>query len=338
MSTKQGYIKNYGGDKMLPQTTSTMVTDVAKEQALSATLADTPDKNALGFPAFTTVTAYSTGDKVYYNNKLWVFTTDHAAGEWDATEVSEFGLKEYIDDLVSSDSATFRGTYNEVSDLELTPAATRTEIATALASVISTADNNDYAFVQIPTDASTPTEIARIERYKFNGSAWAFEYELNNSGFTTAQWAAINSGITTEKVAKLDALPEAAQLYIKSQIDAMIADIKDTYLKKGTYSADTAVGLADNIRGDVYADEQFAVRMTGGEANEVGGIGVVQVLKGAGAAIVQLFPEGANHDFSGDVSLDGTGGNAEAPVRYSDLAGTVEMGYLPKGGLMRHRR
>ena len=100
----------------------------------------------------------------------------------------------------------------------------------------------------------------------------------------------------------------------------------DEVFIKGTYSADSAVGLADNIRGDVYADEQFAVRMTGGEANEVGGIGVVQVLKGAGAAIVQMYPEGANHDFSGDVSLDGTGGNAEAVVRY--IQGTTEMGYL----------
>ena len=107
-----------------------------------------------------------------------------------------------------------------------------------------------------------------------------------------------------------------------------INEIKEEYLKKGEYSADTAVGLADQLRGSVYADEQFAVRMTGGEANEVGGIGVVQVLKGAGAAIVQLFPEGAGHDFSGDVSLDGTGGNAEAVLRYSDGAQTVEMGYL----------
>ena len=107
-----------------------------------------------------------------------------------------------------------------------------------------------------------------------------------------------------------------------------INEIKEEYLKKGDYSADTAVGLADQLRGSVYADEQFSLRMTGGEANEVGGIGVVQQLKGAGAAIVQLFPEGAGHDFSGDVSLDGTGGNAEAPVRYSDGDGTVEMGYL----------
>ena len=107
-----------------------------------------------------------------------------------------------------------------------------------------------------------------------------------------------------------------------------INEIKEEYLKKGEYSADTAVGLADQLRGSVYADEQFAVRMTGGEANEVGGIGVVQVLKGAGAAIVQLFPEGSGHDFSGDVSMDGTGGNAEAVVRYSDVNGTTEMGYL----------
>ena len=44
----------------------------------------------------------------------------------------------------------------------------------------------------------------------------------------------------------------------------------DNKLTKGEYDASTAVGLADNIRGDVYADEQFAVRMTGGEANEAG--------------------------------------------------------------------
>ena len=61
----------------------------------------------------------------------------------------------------------------------------------------------------IPTADATPTEIASIERYKYNGSAWAFEYALNNSGFTAAQWAALNSGITSGLVAKLTALPTA---------------------------------------------------------------------------------------------------------------------------------
>ena len=229
MSTKQGYIKNYGGDKMLPQTTSTMVTDVAKEQALSATLANTPDKNALGYPAFSTVTAYSTGDKVYYNNKLWVFTADHAAGAWNAEHVTDFDMKDIDDDKA-----------DKVED----------------------AHNGNLA-------------------------------GLDANGNLT------DSGIAADNVAQ-----------------------------KNGYYAGMAVGLADNLRGKVYADEQFSLRMTGGEANEVGGIGVVQVLKGAGAAIVQMFPEGAGHDFSGDVSLDGTGGNAEAVVRYSNDAGTLEMGYL----------
>ena len=155
------------------------------------------------------------------------------------------------------------------------------------------------------------------------------------SAEAAADSAAVAEAKALQAAGKLDELetflqgldPESAAS-VAAALGLFEQEVEEKYLQKGTYSADTAVGLADNIRGDVYADEQFAVRMTGGEANEVGGIGVVQVLKGAGAAIVQLFPEGSGHDFSGDVSLDGTGGNAEAPVRYSDNAQTVEMGYL----------
>ena len=130
------------------------------------------------------------------------------------------------------------------------------------------------------------------------------------------------------------ALPSDQQKYSRGEdvepfdIKTVLDSLSENKADNDGYYAGMAVGLADNLRGNVYADEQFAVRMTGGEANEVGGIGVVQVLKGAGAAIVQMFPEGSGHDFSGDVSLDGTGGNAEAVLRYSDQAGTVEMGYL----------
>lgn len=98
MSTKQGYIKNYGGDKMLPQTTSTMVTDVAKEQALSATLVDTPSKDTLGFPAFTTVDTWPEGSVVYNLNKLWKFTTEHT-GAWTGEDVEEYSIKDAIGDI-----------------------------------------------------------------------------------------------------------------------------------------------------------------------------------------------------------------------------------------------
>ena len=153
--------------------------------------------------------------------------------------------------------------------------------------------------------------------YRVPGTTSYSDYMWNGSQFV--KMAEYNNGVDSEFDPNSDNLASE-----KATADYM----DEKYLAKGSYDASTAVGLADNIRGDVYADEQFAVRMTGGEANEVGGIGVVQQLQGAGAAIVQMFPEGSGHDYSGDVSLDGTGGNAEAVVRYSNDAQTTEMGYL----------
>ena len=129
-----------------------------------------------------------------------------------ATSSNQLADKQFVNSSIATNTANFKGSYNEVSDLQLTPAASRADIAAALAGTITGADNNDYAFVQIPTAVGTPTEIARVERYKFNGSAWAFEFELNNSGFTADQWAALNSGITSGLVAKLNALPTNADL------------------------------------------------------------------------------------------------------------------------------
>ena len=129
-----------------------------------------------------------------------------------ATPQNQLADKEFVNSSIATNTANFKGSYNEVSDLQLTPSASRADIATALAGTITGADNNDYAFVQIPTAVGTPTEIARVERYKFNGTAWAFEFELNNSGFTADQWAALNSGITSGLVAKLNALPTNSEL------------------------------------------------------------------------------------------------------------------------------
>ena len=130
----------------------------------------------------------------------------------DASAQNKLASEQYVNSSVATNTATFKGAYNLVSDLSLSTSATREQIATALAGAISQADNNDYCFVQIPTSDATPTEIASVERYKFNGTAWAFEYPLNNSGFTSAQWNALNSGITSGLVTKLTALPTNAEL------------------------------------------------------------------------------------------------------------------------------
>lgn len=58
---------------------------------------------------------------------------------------------------------------------------------------------NDYAFV-VTTDQLGNTTY---NRYKYDGTQWVFEYALNNSSFTAAQWDAINSGITGSLVARI---------------------------------------------------------------------------------------------------------------------------------------
>ena len=81
--------------------------------------------------------------------------------------------------------------------------------------------NNDYAFVQT-TDTAGNT---LFRRYKWNGSAWLYEYELNNSSFTAAQWAAVNSGITASMIPSgagaSDLLAKASQ--VKTVSDAVAA-------------------------------------------------------------------------------------------------------------------
>ena len=129
-----------------------------------------------------------------------------------ASNQNQLADKAFVNSSISTATATFRGTYNLVSDLHLTTSATREQVATALASEIATADNNDYCFVQIPTADATPSEIARVDRYKFDGTAWAYEWSLNNSSFTASQWAALNSGITSGLVSKLSDLPTNSEL------------------------------------------------------------------------------------------------------------------------------
>ena len=168
-----------------------------------------------------------------------------------ATELNKLVDQNQMNSSISTATATFRGTYNVVTDLELTVDATHEQIVAKLAQVIATADNNDYCYVQVPVSA-TSTDIRRTERYKFNGTAWAYEYDLNTSGFTAAQWAAINSGITVALVTKLTDLPTAAalQLALNAKQDTLTFDTEPTALSQnpvtsgGIYLAIQAVATA----------------------------------------------------------------------------------------------
>lgn len=156
-----------------------------------------------------------------------------------ASDQNQLADKQFVNSSIATATATYRGNYNLVSDLSLTISATHAQIGTALAGEISTADSNDYCYVQIPAADATPTVIASVERYKFNGTDWVFEYVLNNSGFTQAQWDAINSTITSGLVAKLALLPTNAELEaLLLGKQAVIADLSD--IRSGAAAGATA--------------------------------------------------------------------------------------------------
>lgn len=52
-------------------------------------------------PPFDTNTAYPIGKRVTYNNRLYQFTSAHAIGAWDSTEVTEVNLTDAIGTIIT---------------------------------------------------------------------------------------------------------------------------------------------------------------------------------------------------------------------------------------------
>lgn len=126
-----------------------------------------------------------------------------------ATSVNQLADKDFVNSSIATNTANFLGTYDAETDLGFTSAqvdaftdppgsTTEGDVATAivnkLASLSKTPTNNDYVFISV--NKSTTTAPDWFWRFKYNGTAWVYEFTLNNSSFTSAQWSAINSGIT----------------------------------------------------------------------------------------------------------------------------------------------
>ena len=87
---------------------------------------------------------------------------------------------EFVNSSIATNTANFAGTFTSESEF---PAV---------------ATNNDYLFLD--TVDSEGNKIFKRYKYAADTSRWVYEYTLNNSSFTAAQWAAIQSGITSEIV------------------------------------------------------------------------------------------------------------------------------------------
>ena len=135
-------------------------------------------------------------------------------------------------------------------------------------------DKNDYAFV-VSTDAAGNTVYSR---YKYDGSEWAKEYDLNNSSFTAAQWAAINSAVTAELVNKLSALPDnatltaalAAKQDVIDDLSSIRSNANSAYQKpsSGIPASDIADGVIPDVSGKVNTSD-IADNLTTNDATKV---------------------------------------------------------------------
>lgn len=109
-----------------------------------------------------------------------------------ATKDNKLIDKQYVDDAITNNTATFRGTKNTLEELKALDG-----------------ENNDYAFLEVIDE--TTGFVEKYDRYKCvvtgegetKTKTWTYEFTLNNSSFTAEQWAAITSGITNTLVEQI---------------------------------------------------------------------------------------------------------------------------------------
>ena len=108
----------------------------------------------------------------------------------EASATNQLADKDFVNSSIATATATFRGVVDSIAELKSL-----------------TGDLNDYAIVKV-IDSVTGL-VKQYDKYKYTSTIsaetgnWMYEYTLNNSSFTDAQWKAINSGITELLVEKI---------------------------------------------------------------------------------------------------------------------------------------
>lgn len=137
-----------------------------------------------------------------------------------ASSSNKLADKNFVNSSIATNTANFIGTFNSVAELE---------------AYSGTLTNNDYAFVTGQDQLGN----TYYDRYKWNGTQWLFEYELNNSSFTAEQWAAINSGITSGNVALINTALQPSDLN---------GYATETYVNNGLATKQNTLTAGDNIQ------------------------------------------------------------------------------------------
>lgn len=169
---------------------------------------------------------------------------------------SSAAVAAFVNSSIGTATTKFLGNYT-LTDLGLTYPVTNAQIAGALGShtwpdgVIPT--NNDYVFVSINRSTNPDTGepiIDEYRRFKYSDvdSSWAYEYTLNNSSFTSAQWSTINSGITAgDKSAYDDHLADTNNPHSVTAAQVGLGNVDNTADIDKPISTATQAALDDKV-------------------------------------------------------------------------------------------
>lgn len=150
-----------------------------------------------------------------------------------ASAENQLADKEFVNSSIATATATFRGTYNTLVELN----------------AVTEGDKNDYAFYKHTDEAGNTL----FDKYVYDGMDWQYQYSLNNSSFTAAQWAAINSEVTKESIKTINDKVSANETAITTEHDraVKVEQANATAITTETNartSADTALGTRiDNV-------------------------------------------------------------------------------------------
>ena len=157
-----------------------------------------------------------------------------------ASETNVLADKNFVNSTVGTNTANY--IYKTESGGEKVPFSSVAE----LEAYAGTVTNNDYAFVTGIDENGN----AYYDRYKADVNdgvvTWAKEYRLNNSSFTAEQWAAIQSGITAEKVAQFEGAVSPVDVVQSGNMSAVTSNAVNSalgeYQKTQTYTVTTNGG------------------------------------------------------------------------------------------------
>lgn len=144
-------------------------------------------------------------------------TLDTAMSSTSRNGVENRVIKEFVNSSIASSTGTFRGTFDSLDELNAYSGEKK---------------NNDYAYVATKDAAGLSSKQSKY-KYVADTDTWTFEYDINNTTFTAAQTAAINSGITDTDVAKITSNETAI-----NELNTKVANHEDTMTKAAAHIID----------------------------------------------------------------------------------------------------